>query len=370
MNNLIRFLDIQSINNKHLKGLTKAFNNVTKVGQYILGENLNKFEAQFAEYCGTKYCIGVGNGLEAIHLILSAMNIGAGDEVIVPSNTYIATWLAVTYSGAKIIPVEPDPDTYNIDPKKISDKITSNTKAIIVVHLYGLPANVPEIRKACRGKNIQIIEDAAQAHGANIKGRMVGNLGEAAAFSFYPGKNLGALGDGGCVTTSNRSLALKIRSLRNYGSTKKYYNDECGFNSRLDELQAAFLSVKLKKLDLENNKRRKIALWYHKHLENIDEINIPNKFSVEESVWHLYVIRAYQRKNLSQYLKSKNIETLVHYPVPPHLQKAYSFLNYKKGDFVISENIHDEVLSLPMGPHITQTDVKNISTAIKNFYNY
>lgn len=368
MTKLIRFLDLKSINKKHLAGLNDAFLDVANSGQYILSSRVNEFESSFADYCGVKYCVGVGNGLEALQLILAALNIGDGDEVIVPSNTYIATWLAVTFSGAKLVPVEPDPETFNIDPDKILRAITKKTKAIIAVHLYGLPAKVSMIRKVCRGHNIKIIEDAAQAHGALLDGRKVGDLGDVAAFSFYPGKNLGAIGDGGCITTNDKNLALKVKSLRNYGSTIKYYNDFCGFNSRLDEIQAAFLSVKLKFLDDENLQRRKVAEWYNMHLSDIEGIKIPNKEHIKESVWHLYVIRTKDRKQLANYLKSENIETLIHYPVPPHLQKAYSFLDFKKGDFPISEKIHKEVLSLPMGPHIKRKDVELVSSAIRRFY--
>jgi len=368
MTKIIRFLDLQSINKRHLPSLQTAFIDVAKSGQYILSSRVTEFESSFADYCGVKYCIGVGNGLEAIHLILASLEIGAGDEVIVPSNTYIATWLAVTFVGAKIVPVEPDPQTFNIDPDKILKAITNRTRAIIAVHLYGLPAKVTAIRRVCRGNNIKIIEDAAQAHGAVLDGRKVGNLGDAAAFSFYPGKNLGALGDGGCVTTNNKQLALKIKSLRNYGSTVKYFNDYCGFNSRLDELQAAFLSVKLETLDTENDKRKKIAGWYNAQLSEIDGLEIPKKEFIEKSVWHLYVIRTKQRKRLADFLNSKNIETLIHYPVPPHLQKAYSCLDFKKGDFPISEKIHSEVLSLPMGPHLKRKDVDFVCSAIKSFF--
>ena len=368
MTKTIRFLDLQSINKRHLPSLNSAFNDVTKSGQYILSSRVSEFESSFADYCGVKYCIGVGNGLEAIQLVLAALRIGADDEVIVPSNTYIATWLAVTFSGAKIVPVEPDPETLNIDPDKILKAVTKKTKAIIAVHLYGLPAKISEIRKVCRGNNIKIIEDAAQAHGAVLDGCKVGSLGDAAAFSFYPGKNLGALGDGGCVTTNSKKLALKIKSLRNYGSTIKYFNDYCGYNSRLDELQAAFLSVKLKTLDIENRKRKKIAGWYNDLLSEIADLEIPNKEFFDTSVWHLYVIRTRHRKHLADFLKSKNIETLIHYPIPPHLQKAYSFLDFKKGDFPISEKIHKEVLSLPMGPHTKRNDVVFICSAIKSFF--
>lgn len=368
MTKLIRFLDLQSINKAHGPALGAAFDTVVESGQYILSSSVSDFEESFAQYCGVKYCIGVGNGLEAIQLILAASDIGSGDEVIVPSNTYIATWLAVTFAGATIVPVEPDPNTFNIDPRKIEDAITPRTRAIIAVHLYGLPANVSAMQKVCKGKNIKIIEDAAQAHGAITNGRVVGNLGDAAAFSFYPGKNLGALGDAGCITTNNKKLAAKIKSLRNYGSTVKYFNDYCGFNSRLDELQAAFLSAKLSSLDAENHRRKEIAGWYNTELAGIEGLVLPNHFPTEDSVWHLYVVRTRDRSRLAAFLREKNIETLIHYPLPPHLQKAYAFLKFKKGDFPIAEKIHREVLSLPMGPHLSQRDVRRVCNAMKQFY--
>ena len=365
---MVKFLDLKAINTFYQKDLDLAFSRVCDSGQYVLSSCVEAFEAEFAEYCGTKYCIGVGNGLDALQLILHAYGIGSGDEVIVPSNTYIATWLAVTYSGAKIIPVEPDPKTFNINPLAVEKHISSRTKAIIAVHLYGLPADIDSLIKLCNSKDIKIIEDAAQAHGASHCNRKVGNLADAAAFSFYPGKNLGALGDGGCITTNDQALALQIKSLRNYGSSVKYFNDYCGFNSRLDELQAAFLSVKLKYLDKENNIRIKVAGIYNNELSDIVNIIIPNSFSHLESVWHLYVIRVKDRMELVEYLKSKNIETLIHYPIAPHLQKAYGFLNFKRGDYPISEAIHSEVLSLPMGPHITTNDAKKVCSEIRNFY--
>jgi dTDP-4-amino-4,6-dideoxygalactose transaminase len=368
MRKVVKFLDLKAINKAYRKDLDLAYARVFDSGRYILSSFVETFESEFARYCGTKYCIGVGNGLEALQLILSGYGIGSGDEVIVPSNTYIATWLAVTYSGANIIPVEPNPITFNIDPLEVKKHITSRTRAIIAVHLYGLPADMYTLKKICRSKGIKIIEDAAQAHGAVYFDQKVGNLGDAAAFSFYPGKNLGALGDAGCVTTNDHRLAKRITSLRNYGSSVKYFNDYCGFNSRLDELQASFLSVKLKYLDDQNNIRIKMADIYNNELSKIPDVQTPNGFSHLNSVWHLYVIRVKDRIKLAEHLKSRHIETLIHYPLPPHLQKAYKFLNFKKGDFPISETIHSEVLSLPMGPHITAKDIKKVCSEIKNFY--
>ncbi len=341
----IPFLDLKEINMQHFNEYEKAFDNVMKSGWYILGKEVEAFEKEFAEYCGVKYCIGVGNGLDALHIILRAYGIGKGDEVIVPSNTYIATWLAVSYAGAKVIPVEPDIRTYNLDPKLIEEKITNKTKAIIAVHLYGQPADMDAINTIAKKYNLKVIEDSAQAHGALYKGRKTGSLGDASGFSFYPGKNLGALGDGGAITTNDDELAKRIRILRNYGSEKKYFNEVKGFNSRLDEMQAAFLRVKLRHLDEDNNKRKEIAKNY---MENIINENIVLPYVPEwaDPVWHLFVIRSTKRDDLQKYLSENNIQTMIHYPIPPHKQKAYSNMNNLS--FPISEQIHEEVLSLPI----------------------
>lgn len=362
--NQIPFLDLRKINMQHFNEYEKTFDQVLNSGWYILGKEAESFEKEFAEYCGVKHCIGVGNGLDALHLILRAYGIGEGDEVIVPSNTYIATWLAVSYAGAKPIPVEPDIRTYNIDPKLIEAKITDKTKAIIAVHLYGQPADMDAVNTIAKKHNIKVIEDSAQAHGALYKGRKTGSLGDVSGFSFYPGKNLGALGDAGAVTTNDDKLAKRIRILRNYGSEKKYYNEVKGFNSRLDEMQAAFLRVKLRHLDEDNNKRKEIAKNY---LENIANKNIVLPYVSEwaDPVWHLFVIRSTKRDDLQKYLSKNNIQTMIHYPIPPHKQKAYSNMNNLS--FPISEQIHEEVLSLPISQVLKKEEVKIIIKIINGF---
>jgi dTDP-4-amino-4,6-dideoxygalactose transaminase len=350
----IPFLDLRSINLAHEEKLTAAFTRVLQSGWYILGNEVAKFEEEFAQYCGTRHAIGVSNGLDAIHLALRAFDIGPGDEVIVPANTYIATWLAVTYVGAVPVPVEPDEHTYNIDPARIEAAITLRTKAIIPVHLYGRPADMDPIMEIANRRGLKVIEDAAQAHGALYNGKRVGALGHAAAFSFYPGKNLGALGDGGAVTTDDPAVADKLRVLLNYGSRVKYHNEIQGYNCRLDELQAALLRVKLPALDSENDCRVQLASIYDTHLRDINvKAPVLNSESVR-SVWHLYVIRSIKRDELQRSLADAGVATMIHYPIPPHLQPAYRELGYKVGDFPITEAIHAEILSLPIGP--TQTE--------------
>jgi dTDP-4-amino-4,6-dideoxygalactose transaminase len=362
----IPFLDLGSINNNYAEALDAAFKRVMASGWFIMGRELEAFEAEFAAYCGTKHCIGVGNGLEALHLILKAMKIGSGDEVIVPSNTYIATWLAVSYAGATPVPVEPDEATCNLDPARIESAITPRTKAIMAVHLYGQPANMQQINEVAQRHGLKVIEDGAQAHGARFKGQRVGSLGNAAGFSFYPGKNLGALGDGGAVTTDDDGLAEQVRVLRNYGSSIKYHNEIKGYNSRLDELQAAFLREKLKHLDQENTIRTQLAKLYTNLLAGLD-IVLPQVPQWAAPVWHLYVIRSRQRDALQQHLQQNGIGTMIHYPIPPHLQGAYRELNFNRGDFPISERIHDQVLSLPMGPHLDEKDIIAVCHAIESF---
>jgi dTDP-4-amino-4,6-dideoxygalactose transaminase len=336
-------------------------------GWYLIGSELENFEQEFATYCDTKYCAGVGNGLQALELILKAYDIGDGDEVIVPSNTYIATWLAVSYVGAKVVPVEPDLRTYNIDPASIENKITSKTKAIISVHLYGQTCDMDPIMEIAKKHNLVVIEDAAQAQGARYKGRKAGGLGNAAGFSFYPGKNLGAFGDAGAITTNDKVIADKVKVLRNYGSQKKYFNEVKGINSRLDELQAAFLRVKLKKLDEWNDRRKKIANNYLEALKNITDINLPFVPTWVEPIWHLFVIRHENRGLLQETLNARNIQTLIHYPLSPHKQQAYSDMNGL--NFSISEKIHREVLSLPIGPHVSVEDVRNVILAVSDSFN-
>ncbi len=347
----VTFLDLKTPHIELRAELEAAFDRTLNSGWYIQGNELKQFEKEFAEYCEIEHCIGVGNGLDALHLILRAYDIGAGDEVIVPSNTYIATWLAASYAGATPIPVEPDERTYNIDPARIEAAITPRTKAIMVVHLYGQPADMDRINAIAKKYNIKVIEDAAQAHGARYKGKRVGTLGDAAGFSFYPGKNLGALGDGGAVTTNDAELAQKIRVLGNYGSQIKYHNEVKGYNSRLDELQAAFMRAKLKSLDAWNSRRKVIASEYLSKLTNSSLI-LPVVPEWADPVWHLFVVRSQNREALQGYLLQQGVSTMIHYPIPPHLQNAYSELGYKNGDFPVAEAIHREVLSLPIGPHM------------------
>lgn len=364
--NFIPFLDLKTPHIELRTQLREAFDRVMSSGWYIQGDELNQFEQEFAQYCDAKHCIGVGNGLDALHLILRAYGIGDGDEVIVPSNTYIATWLAVSYAGAMPIPVEPDERTYNLDPARIEAAITARTKAIMVVHLYGQPADMDAINAIAKVHNLKVIEDAAQAHGARYKGKRVGALGDAAGFSFYPGKNLGAIGDGGAVTTNDSELAEKIRMLGNYGSQIKYHNEIKGYNSRLDELQAAFLREKLKRLDAWNAQRKVVAAEYLKKLPQ-SHLVLPYVPEWADPVWHLFVVRSQQRDALQAAMQQQGIGTMIHYPIPPHLQAAYSELGYKKGDFQIAEAIHQEVLSLPMGPSMGLTQVERISKVIGDF---
>jgi len=360
----IPFLDLKSINLRFEKEFSNALQRVLDSGWLILGQEVNAFEKAFSAYCNTEYCIGVSNGLEALSLTLRAMGIGEGDEVIVPANTYIATWLAVSHVGATPIPVEPDEATYNINPALIEAAITAKTKAILVVHLYGQCADMDPIMDIAHSHGLQVIEDCAQAHGALYKGNKAGSLGDAAGFSFYPGKNLGALGDGGAITTNNAKLADKIKVLRNYGSEKKYHNSVIGYNCRLDELQAAFLNIKLPVLDEDNELRKAIAKRYADLLKNSSVVQIPQLSTWADSVWHLYVIRSDNRDALQTYLQEQGIGTMIHYPIPPHMQPAYKYLGWKKGDFPISEILHKEVLSLPMGPHLNEEQQSIVSQTI------
>jgi dTDP-4-amino-4,6-dideoxygalactose transaminase len=357
----IPFLDLKQTYLELKVELDDAIQRVMNSGWFILGEELKKFEEEFAEYCNVKYCIGVGNGLEALHLSLRAMDIGAGDEVIVPSNTFIATWLAVSYSGATPVPVEPDETTYNIDPARIEAAITKKTKAIMPVHLYGQPADMDPILDIAGRYNLKVIEDAAQAHGARYKGKRVGGIGHAAGFSFYPGKNLGAFGDGGAVTTDDSTIAEKVKRLRNYGSQIKYSHDVKGFNSRLDEIQAAFLRVKLRHLEEWNARRLKIVERYRECLTGTN-ILLPETPKGFESVFHLYVIRTKNREMLQTGLKASGIETLIHYPIPPHKQGAYATMNGMS--YPVSERLSSEVLSLPIGPHLSTDNVEEVADSI------
>lgn len=353
----VPFLDLAALNRPLRQELDQAVQRVLDSGWYILGRELETFEGRFANYCQTRYCMGVGNGLDALHMILRGYGIGPGDEVIVPAHTFIATWLAVTYCGAKPVPVEPDPATGNLDSARLETAITPRTRAVMVVHLYGQPADMDAIRAITDRHGIRLIEDAAQAHGARYKGKRVGCLGDAAGFSFYPGKNLGALGDGGAVVTSDSSLARMVEKLRNYGATQKYRHELQGWNSRLDELQAAVLSVKLAELDEANAARRRAAAAYQEGLADIPGIVLPTVPSWAEPVWHLFVIRTPFRDRLQQFLLEDGIGTLIHYPTPPHLQDAYRDLGWSAGSLPIAESWAREALSLPMWPGVPCNEV-------------
>jgi len=354
----VPFLELKSAYDELRDELDAAYHRVMDSGWYLLGNEIESFEAGFAKYCEAGHCVAVGNGLDALHLILRAYNIGAGDEVIVPTNTFIATWLAVSYAGATPVPVEPDLETFNLDPKRIEAAITPRTKAIMPVHLYGQPADMNPIMSIARKHGLKVVEDNAQAQGARYKGRRTGSLGDAAGNSFYPGKNLGAFSDAGAVTTNDAQLAERVRTLRNYGSKKKYHNEVKGFNSRLDELQAAFLRVKLRKLDVWNKRRRAVAARYIAGLCGSPELTLPFVPEWAEPVWHLFVVRHSKRDGLQQKLAQADIGTLIHYPVPPHLSGAYADGKWKRHDFPIAEELAGTVLSLPMGPHLSreQTD--------------
>jgi dTDP-4-amino-4,6-dideoxygalactose transaminase len=362
----VPFLDFVGPYDELKAELDEAYFRFMRSAWYILGKEVEAFEQEFAAYCGVKHCIGVGNGLEALHLILRACDIGEGDEVIVPSNTYIATWLAVSYTGATPIPVEPDPRTFNLDPARVEAALTPRTKAIMPVHLYGQPADMDPINALARKRGIKVIEDNAQAQGARYKGRRTGSLGDAAGNSFYPGKNLGALGDAGAVTTDDAALADRVRVLRNYGSRKKYYNECIGYNSRLDELQAAFLRAKLKKLDEWNDRRRAIARQYLEALAGADDLTLPYAPDWADPVWHLFVVRHPQRDQFQKDLTDAGIGTLIHYPVPPHLSGAYLNGKWSRGSFPLAESLADSVLSLPIGPHLKPDEANVVIKEINN----
>jgi dTDP-4-amino-4,6-dideoxygalactose transaminase len=347
--------------------LDAAGRRVMESGWYILGEEVEAFEREFAAYCGAKHCVGVANGLDALILILRGYDIGPESEVIVPANTYIATWLAVSYVGATPIPIEPDFQTYNLDPKRIEDAITSRTRAIIPVHLYGQLAKMETIREIALRHGLKVIEDAAQAHGAAYAGKRAGNLGNAGAFSFYPTKNLGAFGDAGAVVTNDDVLAERVRVLRNYGSRAKYYNEVKGVNSRLDPIQASFLRVKLKCLDGWNGRRRDIARQYLDALSGCADLTLPGVTDGAEPAWHLFVVRHPLRDRLQEHLKNAGIGTLIHYPVPPHLSGAYADGNWKRGSFPITEELAGTLLSIPIGPHLGNDQVAFVIHTLQAF---
>jgi len=358
---MIKFLDLHQINERFRSEIDAAIREVLDSGWYLLGKQNEVFCQGFAAYCGTKYCVGVANGLDALRLIIRAAGFGPGDEIIVPANTYIATILAISDNGCTPVLVEPEWESCNLDPEKIEEAITPRTKAIMVVHLYGQAARMKRITEIAQKHGLKVFEDCAQAHGAYEEGRRIGNWSDAAAFSFYPGKNLGCLGDGGAVTTNDEDLYRKVKALANYGSDKKYHHLYKGVNSRLDELQAAILRVKLPHLDADNARRREIAAYYRKNITN-PKIILPIAHAEESHVWHVFTIRTEKRDELQQYLTEHGIQTLIHYPTPPHKQPAYAEWNDRS--YPITEKIHREILSIPMSPVLTDAEIKKITETL------
>ena len=366
--NPIPFLDLKSINLAHEAALEAAFKEVLHSGWFILGASVTRFEEEYAKFSGTAHAIGVANGLDALHIALKVLRIGAGDEVIVPSNTYIATMLTTSFVGATPVPVEPRATTYNINPDLIEAAITPRTKAIMPVHLYGQAAEMDAIMAIADKHGIHVIEDNAQAQGAFYNGRPTGSFGAINGTSFYPGKNLGALGDAGAITTNSAEFDKNARSWRNYGSHKKYYNEVLGFNSRLDELQAAFLLAKLPFLYNDNAERERVAALYDEHLRGVGDVITPALADSATSVYHLYVIRTKKRDALQEHLTKHGIGTMIHYPVPPHLQEAYKHQGWKQGQFPLAEEIAQTCLSLPIFPMMTDAQVEQVASTIRSFF--
>ncbi|MEJ7826550.1 MAG: DegT/DnrJ/EryC1/StrS family aminotransferase [Segetibacter sp.] len=364
----IPFLSFQEVNKQIKLEIISSFETFFDEGWYVLGWRVKQFEEEYAAFNHVKKCVGISNGLDALHTALKVLNIGGGDEVIVPSNTYIATALAVSYVGAVPVFVEPDIETYNIDPLKIEAAITSKTKAIIPVHLYGQACEMDAIMDIAAKHNIFVIEDNAQSQGASYNVKLTGSFGHINGTSFYPGKNLGALGDAGAITTDDDAFAKNAMMIRNYGSEKKYQNEVIGYNMRLDECQAGFLSVKLKYLKEWTDQRQQIATWYNQALAGLDKVTLPAIAEGATHVYHLYVIRAKQRDELQKHLTAHGIGTLIHYPIPPHLQPAYANLGFKKGDFPVAEELADTSLSLPMWPGLQKTSVEYIAGVMKQFF--
>lgn len=361
---MIKFLDLQKINNRFRVQMDTRIKAVLDKGWYLEGEENERFARNFAKFCGTKFSIGVANGLDAINLIIRAYEFGVGDEIIVPSNTYIATILAISQNGCTPVLVEPDIDTYNINPDLIEAKITPKTKAIIVVHLYGQAVQMQKIWALAQQYNLKIIEDSAQAHGAIYEGKRVGNLGDASAFSFYPGKNLGCLGDGGGITTNDEALFRKIKAIANYGSDRKYHHIYKGVNSRLDEIQAAVLDIKLAHLDEDNAKRREIAKIYREQIKN-PKIILPKAYDESVCVWHCFVVRTKKRDEFEAYLNQNGVQTIIHYPTPPHKQGAYS--EWAQQSYPLSEQIHATIISLPISPVMSDDEVQKVVEVVNAY---
>lgn len=361
---MIKFLDLYKINERFRVEFDKKVKEVLDSGWYIHGKQDELFEKHFAEFCGVKHCIGCANGLDALNLIIKSFGFKEGDEIIVPANTYIASILAISENGCTPVLVEPDINTYNINPDLIEEKITKNTKAIMVVHLYGQAVRMDKIWQVAKKHGLKIIEDSAQAHGAVYKGKKTGSLGDASGFSFYPGKNLGCLGDGGCVTTNDDELAARIRAIANYGSDRKYHHIYKGINSRLDEFQAAFLDVKLPYLDKDNSRRREISKYYRNNIKN-PKIILPKVYDENAHVWHIFAVRTQRRDEFQKYLTDNGIQTIIHYPTPPHKQEAYK--EWNELSYPITEEIHNTVLSLPISPVITDEEAARVVEVINEY---
>lgn len=364
---MIPFLNLAAAYDELKAGIDSAVNRVLSSGQYIGGNEVAAFEEEFAAYCGAAYAVGVGNGLDALHLALRAIGVGPGDEVIVPANTYIATWLAVSMTGAKLVPVEPDPRSFNLDPDLVESAITAKTRCILPVHLYGQSADLEKIYRIAARYGIATLEDAAQAHGTKHCDKRVGGHSATVAWSFYPGKNLGAMGDAGAVTTNDKNIAKTVQLLRNYGSEIKYQNQLAGYNSRLDPLQAAVLRVKLRHLDDWNERRRRIAEYYSAALTDLPLL-LPETAAKNTHVWHLFVIRTDLRDQLQEHLRQNKIETLIHYPIPPYMQHAYRDLRISAALFPRSSAIAESALSLPIGPHLAMTDATHVVRVVRSFF--
>lgn len=361
---MIKFLDLKKINNRYREEIDSRIKNILDKGWYLQGEENENFTKNFANFCGTKFALGVANGLDALNLIIKAYGFGNGDEIIVPANTYIATILAISENGCIPILVEPDIKTYNINPDSIEEKITSKTKSIMVVHLYGQAVQMEKIWEIAKKYNLKIIEDSAQAHGAIYQEKHTGNLGDASGFSFYPGKNLGCMGDGGAVTTNDEELFNKIKAIANYGSDRKYHHIYKGVNSRLDEIQAAVLDIKLKHLDSDNNKRREISKYYRENIKN-SKIILPETYDEKSHVWHIFAVRTQNRDEFQKYLTEKGIQTIIHYPTPPHKQGAYK--EWNNLSFPITEEIHNTILSLPISPVMTDSEIEKVVEVVNEY---